>query len=116
MDKSLKTFSLLILFGALMTLWGTATAQETEKKEEAQKVEVATICLVASDGGCASEGPFCCSHHQKGTQEAFQKVGGVTKVVMDSEKKKVCVEYEKGKLSLNELVQAADKAGHKLVL
>lgn len=99
-----------------MTLWVTTTAQETEKKVETEKPEVATISFVTSGGGCGDAGAFCCSHHQKGSRKALEKVNGVTKVVMDSETKQICIDYEKGKLSLNELAEAAKEAGHDLVL
>ncbi|MEE9166730.1 MAG: hypothetical protein V3U24_04615 [Candidatus Neomarinimicrobiota bacterium] len=116
MDKSLRNISFIAVIVALIALSVTATAQETEKKAEEKKAEVATISFVTSGGGCGDAGAFCCLHHQKGSKEALEKVNGVTKVVMDAETKQICIDYEKGKLSLNELAETAKEAGHDLVL
>ena len=116
MDKPLKNISLVVLVMALMALWSTAAAQEVQEKVEKAEPEVATLSLVANGGGCAGGSAFCCFGDQRKAQEAFQKVDGVTKVVMDTKTEQVRIEYERGNLSLGELVLAAKKAGHELIV
>ncbi len=116
MAKTLKEASVLALIVALVSLSGTAAAQETQKKAEKAKPEVATLTLVCTAGGCNDDGPFCCRYDQKRAQKALGEVDGVTKVVMDAKTEQVSIDYEPGKLNLTELVQAAKKAGHELVL
>ena len=116
MDKPLKNINLVVLVVALMALGSTAAAQEVQKKTERAKPEVATLSFVANGGGCAGGSAFCCFHDQKTAQKALEKVDGVTKVVMDTKTEQVRIEYERGNLSLGELVQAAKKAGHELVV
>lgn len=65
MNKPVNRLFLGALAVALVTLFGTTSAQEAEKKtDKPEKAEVSALKFEAVGGGCGSEGPFCCYHHQ----------------------------------------------------
>jgi len=90
----------------------TEESKSETEKGKSEAVTLSTITLVAEEGGCSDDGPFCCRGDESKFQKAVQTVPGVKNVILERETKTITLKYEPGKLDLKALVTAAEKAGY----
>ncbi len=112
----LSSFALMVL-GAPMLSAEDGKSEAEKGKSEAEKgkseaVTLSTIALVAEEGGCSDDGPFCCRGDENKFQKAVQTVPGIKNVILERKTKTITLKYEPGKLDLKALVTAAEKAGY----
>ncbi|MEE9271343.1 MAG: hypothetical protein V3V49_13905 [Candidatus Krumholzibacteria bacterium] len=106
---TLTVFLALAAFAVIQT-------QAGEEKKLPEKV-TATLSMVTTGGGCdKASGPFCCRGDKTAYNQAFEKVPGVIEVTFNSKTRQVEITYEKGVLSLTQLVEAAKKLNSEITL
>jgi len=110
MRRSQKFLTLISITSVVLSLSLVAAAQSPAQSE---KPSTEKVVLKVTEGGCDNTG-FCCSGDQAKVAKALEGVPGVTKCVMDRDKKAAIVEYEKGKVKLEDLQKATEKAGFKV--
>lgn len=87
----------------------------SRKETKLSTVPLREVALKVVQGGCDNTG-FCCARDKKRLARAIQKIPGVHRCELNERRKEVVIAYEQGGVKLEDLQQAAEKVGFKVVL
>ncbi len=105
---------LMAAFAGFLPRWWSEDESPPRKEAPPSSVPLQEITLKVIQGGCDNTG-FCCARDEKKLARAIQKVPGVHRCELNKGRKEVVIAYERGRVKLEDLQQAAEKVGFKVV-